>query len=252
MCDPQGRQDGAFLETQPPMKVLFATTLSHLPQSVGGSQSVTSELCEALISKGWESAVLAAIEPGDLLGFRTRALGRILGWSSVPPDHVCGYPVYRRWSPSMEVTKIVARFRPTVAVVMAGKPSTMVEPLLAAGVPTVCYLHDAEPGTLNWQPPKDTRLAFLACSRFIAKLAKETLGVDADFLPPISDARRFQVDTTRCSVIMVNPIVEKGGEIALYLAKRRPDIPFEFVESWDHAGELPVRRKQTRGLTNVT
>jgi len=239
-------------KSQPPLRVLFATNLTHMPQSFGGSQSATSEFCEALISRGWQCAVLAAIAPYDLLGLRTRLLGRTIGWRRVPADRVCGYPVYRRWSPSQEVSEAVARFKPTIAVVMAGKPGALVESLLANGVPTVCYLHDAAPDTMNWRPPKDAQLAFLACSRFIAALAKQMLDVDATFIAPIADVSRFRVDTSRRSVIMVNPVAAKGAEIALHLAQRRPDIPFEFVECWDHPPELPLIRRRARALPNVT
>ena len=234
------------------MRVLFATNITHLPQAFGGSQSATAEFCEALISQGWKCAVLAALAPDGRLGLRTRLLGRSLGWRHVPPDRACGYPVYRRWSPSHDVSEIIARFEPSIAVVMAGNPRTLIEKLLAKGVPTVCYLHDAEPGTLNWQPPVDSRLAFLACSQFMAERARQVLGVEATFIPPIVAAPRYRVNSDRHSVIVVNPIAVKGVEIALHLAGRRPDIPFDFVECWDLTNELALYRKRASAYPNIT
>jgi glycosyltransferase involved in cell wall biosynthesis len=255
--DPGGSQlplRSSAVGTDParPMRVLFATNITHLPQSFGGSQSATAEFCEALISQGWNCVVLAALAPEGLLGLRARLLGRSLGWPRVPPDRVCGYPVYRRWSPSQDVAEMITRFDPSIAVVMAGNPKMLIEPLLANGVPTVCYLHDAEPGTLNFQPPDGSRLAFLACSQFMVERAKQALGVEATFIPPIVAAPRYRVTSERLSVIVVNPIAVKGVEVALHLAGRRPDIPFDFVECWDLANELTLYRKRASAYPNIT
>jgi glycosyltransferase involved in cell wall biosynthesis len=46
------------------------------------------------------------------------------------------------------------------------------------------------------------------------------------------DPSAYRTETERRVATFVNPVPRKGVEIALALAAYRPDIPFEFVESW--------------------
>jgi len=234
------------------MRVLFATTLKHLPQAVGGSQRITDELCRGLAETGLTCAVLAALGANGILGFRTRAVAKMMSWRRVPADRAAGYPVYRRWAPASAVREIIARFRPSIAVVMAGTPKHLVESFLAAGVPTIQFILDAMPETLDWDPSLQAGLTFLACSRFLAARVKSLLGIDLIVVPPIVDAGQYRVETNRRSVIFVNPVPEKGVEIALRLAEERPDIPFEFVECWELAADHARYRAKAKSLANVT
>src|ERR1700730_15759798 len=88
------------------MRVLFAMNHKHLPQAVAGSQWTTDELCKGLAADGVRCAVLASLGPRGLLGFRTRTLAKVMGWSRVPPDRSAGYPVYRRWLPPQAVPEV--------------------------------------------------------------------------------------------------------------------------------------------------
>jgi glycosyltransferase involved in cell wall biosynthesis len=234
------------------MRVLFATNHRHLPQAVAGSQWTTDELCKGLATDGVRCAVLATLGPNDLLGSRTRVLAKLMGWSRVPPDRPAGYPVYRRWLPPQAVPEVKARFQPSVAVVMSGTPSILVEALLANSIPTIWYILDVLPESLAWQPSGRRNLAYLACSRFAAERARQRLGIEATVIPPIVDAQRYRVKTSRRSVIFVNPVPPKGVEIAIRLAERRPDIPFEFFESWEITGENERYRARARACANIT
>lgn len=233
------------------MRVLFATTLRHLPQAVGGSQRVTDALCNGLAARGIECAVLAAVAATGMIGLRTRALAKIMSWPRVPPDHAPGYPVYRRWSPPEAVADVVARFRPMAAVVTAGSPATLIDALLANGVPTLQYILDALPETLGTAMTPRSGLAFAACSQFLATAVKRRSGIEPVVIPPIVDAGKYRVVTGRRSVVFINPIPEKGVEIALRLAVERPDIPFEFVECWELNAGHERNRQTAKSLPNV-
>ena len=255
LADAGARQAGTTTiptPTQYPLRVLFATGLNHLPQAVAGSQRTTDEFCNGLLSDGLQCAVLASVAPYGYLGRRTRVLAKVFGWSHLPPDRSVGYPVYRRWSPMQAIPEIKARFKPSVAVVMAGRPGALVDALLAHSIPTIWYILDVEPGSLNWQPSTRRGLSILACSQFVAERAKREMGVTATILPPIVDAQRYRVDTSRRSVIFVNPVSEKGVEIAISLAENRPDIPFEFFESWKIVGRNQRHRARARRCPNIT
>ena len=233
------------------MRVLFATNQKHLPQAVGGSEQTTDALCKGLAVHGWTCAVLAALSPTGVLGFRNRALAKIVSWSRVPADRAVGYPVYRRWSPSQAVADIVTRFRPMAAVVMAGAPCTLIEPLLTHGVPTLHYILDALPESLRLVPAQRSGLAFVACSQFLAAAAKRQIGIEAAVIPPIIYAHKYRVSTTRRSVIFINPVAEKGADIAVQMAEERPDIPFEFVECWERDIGIERTQQKAKSLPNV-
>ena len=234
------------------MRILFATNLKHLPQGVGGSQWLTDELCKALAARGVECAVLAAVGADDFLGFRTRVLASVLGWPRVPADQTMGYPVFRRWLPAQAIPDVVARFRPSAAVVMAGAPHTLIDPLLAGSVPTLHFILDALPETLGPRLSVRRGLAFVACSEFLATAANRVAGIEPVVIPPIVDASHYRVETCRHSVVPINPILRKGIEIAMQLAEARPDIPFEFVECWELNAEDEQRRKRAESLSNIT
>jgi glycosyltransferase involved in cell wall biosynthesis len=245
-----GRQIRGDLRSS--MRILFATGLKHLPQAVGGSQRLTDELCKGLTARGVECAVLASVGADDFLGFRTRALAKVVSWSRVPADRTLGYPVFRRWFPARAIADVAARFRPSAAVVMAGAPSSLIDSLLASGVPTLQFILDALPDTLSPELTARPGLAFFACSQFLAEIAERLSGIEPAVIPPIVDASRYRVETSRHSVVLVNPIVPKGVEIALRLAEARPDIPFEFVECWELNPEDMQRRKRAESMPNIT
>ena len=71
-------------------------------------------------------------------------------------------------------------------------------------------------------------------------------------LPPLVTPALYRVQSERRSVVFVNPHPVKGVEIAFALARRRPDIPFEFVESWELAAvSRRALLKEAARLPNV-
>ena len=51
-------------------------------------------------------------------------------------------------------------------------------------------------------------------------------------VPSVVDPDRYRVDPTGEAVVFINPVPTKGVDIAFALAEQRPDVPFEFRESW--------------------
>src|SRR5947199_265844 len=57
-------------------------------------------------------------------------------------------------------------------------------------------------------------------------------GVHASCIEPIVDRRHYRVASSRETALFVNPVVQKGVEVAFALAEARPDISFAFVRCW--------------------
>jgi glycosyltransferase involved in cell wall biosynthesis len=119
----------------------------------------------------------------------------------------------------------------------------------ASPLPTVLYAHDigitlgVRYGALR---PKGAA----AVSGFVAaELAKQ--GVSARVIRPIVERSRSLV-TTRRVVLFVNPVEDKGVELALGLAAARPDIPFAFVRCWYISPDALDRlRHRLKRLPNI-
>jgi glycosyltransferase involved in cell wall biosynthesis len=221
------------------MRVLFAQSLPYPPQRYSGADVTVHELCLALRARGVACGVLAAAAARA-----RRADGAGLGGD---------YPIFRHARPEQGVGEAVARFAPSIAVVQAGAAPALAEAFVARGLPTLLYVHDVAFERWGGIPRPHPRLAWLANSRFTAARLRERLGVQAELLRPLVTPERYRVDTRRERVLFVNPHPFKGADVALHLAERRPDVAFDFAESW-RAGRGPARRWRARAerLSNLT
>ena len=198
---------------------------------------------------GIDAAVLSRVTRHGLFGARHR-IRRFV--SPYPVDRGLGYRVYRGREPHGGVGEVVQRFEPSVAVAQAGRPMEMAEALLAAGVPTVVYLRDTEFHQLGSKLRERPALLFLANSLYTARRFHEDYGILPEVIPPIVPPERYATSPERKSVLFVNPVPEKGLDVALHLATSRPDIPFRFVEGWPLSGSgRKTLRARVRRVRNV-
>jgi glycosyltransferase involved in cell wall biosynthesis len=235
------------------MRVLFATTHTYLPQRTGGSESMTHDLCLALESRGVGVGVLAALDPRGFVGFRNRLRRRIRPARRFPSDNVMGYPVYRGWRPAEGVREVIGDFAPTIAFVQAGAPMLLVNAFLEHGLPTVFYVNDVGFDALGGRPAPHPLLLCIANSQFTASRFAKEFGIEPRVIPPFVNLERYRVATSRQKVVFIGLVPKKGVELAFRLAGSRPDVPFEFVESWP-LGRRDFREFKRRGaaLGNVT
>jgi glycosyltransferase involved in cell wall biosynthesis len=215
-----------------PIRILFVTDHTYPPQRVGGAESSTHDLTLTLKEKGVEVAVLATIDIAGYVGFRNRILRRVLKRGHFPADHLMGYPVFRGHDPTKAAPEMLERFQPSAVVVTSGKSSPFSHAFLRVGVPTIVYLRDVEVPLIGGPLPRDPSVAYISNSRFNAARMKAVVGVDPVVIPPLVRPERFRTETTRSRVLFVNPVPEKGVDLAFRLAESRPDIPFDFVEAW--------------------
>lgn len=235
------------------MKVLFATNHAYPPLRVGGSESSTHDLCLTLQEQGVEVGVLSS----SLRRRSTGALDVVRAFprrpSSVVSDDVCGYPVYRSPSPAAAARHVVAELRPDVAVIQAGRSLALAERLTGLGVPCLVYLRDAGFTKLGGPVRERDDLRYVATSRDLARRFEEQFGIVAVSIPPLVRPERYRVESTRRNVTFVCPVAAKGVDIALGLARRRPDIPFVFVESWElNPLQHLALRQRLRASANVS
>ncbi|MFO1058991.1 MAG: glycosyltransferase [Dongiaceae bacterium] len=231
------------------MKILFARTMRYLPDAVGGVAASTHELCAMLRDSGVAAAVLAAARKRP---HPAREIRRWLAPGKVERDEALGYPVYRAERPLRAVEAVLAAERPTAVVVQLGRMVPLARACLERACPTLLYMRNLALSELGGELFTHPRLAYVTNSGFMAAALQERLGFAPPVIPPLVLPDRYRTATSRAVVTFVNPTPIKGLEIALALAERRPDIPFEFVESWA-LRPRPLRelRRRLAPLANV-
>ena len=173
----------------------------------------------ALQARGHTVGVLARLRAGGPLAWANAIRRRLVPTVRVPSDHAMGYPVFRGPGTIPDVTEVVARFRPDVAVVLPGHPVPMLQRCLALGVPTVLYQQDVLFDELGGVLAPDPRLAVVANSRFTASRLESRFGVHADVFPPFVDAERYRVAPRGREVLFVGLVAMKGVEVAFRIAR---------------------------------
>jgi glycosyltransferase involved in cell wall biosynthesis len=238
---PMGRGQRASSGT---MRILFAGGNGYYPEFHGGVQSSTHHLVEQLGSHGHEASVLAALFGDGAFGMAARIKLKLLRQGAVI-DHFPGYPVVRAWHPCEAVPFAVSRLAPDVAVVQCHKSVPLGKALEAAGVPLVVYLRNVEFHELAGDPSELKGARFIANSEFTAHAYQARFGIRSTVVPPTIDPAKYRTKTSRQYVTFINPYAEKGFEKAAEIARRCPEIPFLFVESWKLDGEHRVEVERT-------
>lgn len=200
-------------------RFLFATSHSYLPERVGGSEISTHELVRALSSLGHDASVLCTssnIHPAYV--------------SRIRSDRDLGYNVFRHENPSEVILDVARDLNVDWVVVSADRP--LYEVVCATKRRAAIFFRDVEFDRHAWRLREIENAVYLANSRFVAARVKALFGIDATVIYPIVRIERYSVVRQGADVLFFNPTGKKGIELALGLAKARPDIVFHFVETW--------------------
>ncbi len=198
------------------MRIIFATK-PHLPL-LGGAQLTTHFLAGEMIGRG-HSVTVIALEPTHQLAQLAEPLP---------------YELISSMVPEQALSELLAT-RGADCVVVGGyhdRTASWANQMLraAAPVPTVFYLHDI--GTIELAAEANGRIdRVVTVSEFLAGRVRR-LGVEATCIEPIVDRRRYRVATSRRVALFINPVAQKGVDVAFALAQARPDITFAFVRCW--------------------
>ena len=242
------------------MRMLFLTTHAYIPQMTGGSENSTHDLCISLKNLGFSVGVLSGLEKTGSVYVKNRIKSRIFS-RNFPIDKNLGYPVYRGWDPVGGITDVINDFMPDVAVIQAGIQSEFLRNLVSIGVPTIVYVRDVEfeqqiraVGNREILTRLFGKATIISNSNFTASKFKMVFGITSHVVPPLVQWGQYKVTAhmPRRYVLFVNPVRVKGVDIAFAIAKRRPDIPFIFLEGWplgqDRFSQL---KKKGESLGNV-
>jgi len=94
--------------------------------------------------------------------------------------------------------------------------------------------------------------ACVANSQFTAETYRQVYGIESFVIHPFIAAEQYRICTKKENVTFINPVPEKGCELALKIARLCPEIPFSFIEGWPltEAQRTELDRKLS-GLPNV-
>jgi glycosyltransferase involved in cell wall biosynthesis len=234
------------------MRILFVTR-DYFP-AMGGVQVFTHDLATRLLARGHAVGVLTLRRRDSASGLIDRVVRKLRNRAPLHVDNKLGYPTMRSIVPHEALRELVRSFEPDIVVVSgAGRHTRGITRKILAearNVPKVLFLRDVASTALVGEPGFRADLV-LAASRFLAGEAIR-LGGEATYLPSIFDRERYRINTSRQVVLFVNPVPQKGLDIALALAERRPDILFAFVRCWDlKPSTLRALRGRVLRLRNV-
>lgn len=236
------------------MRILFATSHAYLPQIVGGAEVSTHVMCQELIKRHHDVAVLAELRANGFFGLRSR-LHRRLSGTNFSSDRVLGYPVFRGWGLDEHLFEIIARFKPDglIVTMLSAESVPLATAAASTGLPTLAYVRNTRLKGSTIEFPQGAHVKFVANSDFTRKFLSEEFGVDADVVPPIIVPESYRTNTDRSHVTFVNPHPVKGGDIAVSAAAHLPEIPFCFIESWPLGEDIKSKYQCTlSACRNVT
>jgi glycosyltransferase involved in cell wall biosynthesis len=214
------------------MNLLFAGGMPYLPQVFGGIEINTDQLAVELSRRGHQTAVLAKLWLHDRFGL-TRFAQDFLKRRDVSRDFELGYEVYRSRRPWSQLKDMAM---PDVVVVQNGHMVEFATCCARWGVPSVFYLHNLSfEGAGDGWPRANLELpfrAYVANSCFTASRFRERFGITPHVVPPVFNPERYQARGEHTLVTFINPIAEKGVDLACAIAAQCPEIPFLFVKSW--------------------
>jgi glycosyltransferase involved in cell wall biosynthesis len=222
------------------MRILLVSAHPYIPQIAGGLQSNTHELALELLRRGHVVAVASGLTKRGYIGGRARAL-RVLLRREAAVDMSQGYPVYRTWHVCDAAAEISQAFQPDVVIVQSGRLVPTAQAFIQAGCKTVIYLHNVEFEDHGGDVSRVASCKFISNSEFTRKTYKAQWGIESEVLNPLFQPSRYEVRSSRESVLFINPIAPKGLNIAASLARMCPDIPFDFVQSWTISKEARVQ-----------
>jgi glycosyltransferase involved in cell wall biosynthesis len=125
---------------------------------------------------------------------------------------------------------------PDIVVVQNGDMVRFANHFARQGIFSVAYLHGLgfETGGDGWSQPvaKLPFRAYIANSQFTAERFFRRFGIRPHVIVPIFRPERYHATGHRRYATLINPVPEKGVELAFAIAALCPDIPFLFVRAW--------------------
>lgn len=236
-----------MLASQSKIRVLFTISYLYLPQSRAGTETNTDQLCRALQAHGHDVAVLAGLSRRSFSGIWNCARCLLRFTHCGPPDHVCGYPVFR--SPHgvtdlrQSLSQALTTFKPDVVVTQHRYAVDLAHLAQSKGVPAIVYIHGVDFEWIGLPSSERPPVNFLANSRYSAMRLFNEYGIKYYVIHNIFDPLQYITPLAGEYVTFINPHYKKGIELVFELAERCPNIPFLFVGSYLGLPDEAFKRK---------
>ena len=227
--------------------------MPYLPQLVGGLNANTHELAQQLVARGHHVSVLARLSYGNTFGVR-HLISMYTRGRRRTEDNFYGYRVIRSRKP----WKIAAQCQShDLVVIQDGSILRMAAAFSLFDKPIIAYFHGLE--FEDWQHDGRQAVAadlpmtgYVANSNFTAARFHARYGLSAAVVPPVFHVKRYRTEVTPTCVTFINPVAEKGVDLAIAIARGLPDIPFRFVKAWPlPPRELMRLRKKIGDVPNI-
>jgi len=237
------------------MKILFATGRPFFPDLFGGAERSMHGLLSGLIKHGHDCEGIAM--HGNSLQSRIFMLKRLLSGKRLysSQDQRAGFPIWRTrsWLLQEAFNERMRNNKPDIVLTQLGSAGDIANWSLRNGVRPFVFLRDTEDVPFNQEDTKNKNIKFIANSLFTASWAKEHFSINAPVLYPPIDVSALRLSNSPSYVTLINPVKEKGLDLALSIAKRLPGIHFLFVESWPLSDEqTSYLHDKLKYLKNVT
>jgi len=149
----------------------------------------------------------------------------------------------------------IAAFRPDLVLTQLEGCEAIAAAAIEARVPVVLWVHDNEFMYFKGRLGPNPLLLAVSATDFVAGSMAERFGYHSPVLyPPVDlDRCRAPRDPAADAVTLINPVREKGVQIALAVAALLPHRRFLFVETWPLTGTRGAElRPSLARLPNVT
>lgn len=226
------------------MRLLFATGRDYLPERVGGAELSVHALLWGLARSGWQCEAVCGIGP-SWRHYAYRAL-RLLSrrGRTALTDSANGYPTHRAWEELIVklVIERLERFRPDVVLTQLELASQIAAASVERGIATIVRVPDTKLRWLDQPLPKSPLLLSVSNSEYTRARIAERAGIESEVIYPIVRLGDYRTARTPELITFINPVPDKGVELALAIAALLPSRRFLFVETW------PLTRKAKTAL----
>lgn len=221
------------------MRVLLVWSIKLDVGMVGGTQASLVTLANSLNAAGHDVAILGRN-------------GEIRDKDGLGVDRSTPVTMLYAADPEAVLERVVEWFKPDAIMGVAGIVPHVIT-CFAGRIPAVAaYFVDTYSNSPDYLVPRDSRVAYFGCSKFMVDRARVLMGIAAEVLPPPIDPALYRVDKPGDCVVFINPVPVKGVAVALALAQMRPEIPFAFVAGWRASHpHLTALRSAIDGMANI-
>ena len=204
---------------------------AYFPRQAGGVQTVTKQLADVFGAMGHETAIAAELSFRGGLGIKSAAQ-LLLKRRRYTRETYDGQLVFRARKIGDKAADIISSFQPDCVVVQSMDALPIARAVSDRGVPLVVCWHDVYLHRMGGDPA-GLVATYVANSAFTASVYEAAVGVRSAVIPPMIRRELYETDpAAERGVTFINPVPDKGVDLAIEVASQCPDIPFEFVESW--------------------